>query len=58
MSVILDTLGDGEIELDLSYLVSNASWQPQYDIRVATKDQDKKTMQVSTWSVLLESPLN
>ncbi len=46
--MILDTLGDGEIELDLSYVVWNASWQPKYDIRVANKDHGNKTMQVST----------
>lgn len=36
---MLDVQERGEIELDLSYLVRDASWTPSYDIRISTEDK-------------------
>ena len=43
MKVTLEAEQKVEIILVLSYVVSNASWSPAYDVRVFTKD---KTMKV------------
>ena len=40
VSVELST--GGELELELSYIVLNASWQPQYDIRVQMDDTQSR----------------
>ena len=34
--VLLDILKEGKLDLDVSYLVQNASWQPIYDLRAST----------------------
>ncbi|NNH73339.1 DUF4139 domain-containing protein [Nocardia uniformis] len=34
----LEPTGDGEVELELSYVVGGASWEAGYDIRVADKE--------------------
>lgn len=33
---------EGELELEISYLVNNASWHPQYDVRVQLADEQKE----------------
>jgi hypothetical protein len=45
VSIILEAEADGEVELDVSYVVSNARWTPVYDLRVFT-DGDAKVMKV------------
>ena len=37
--VVLKTTADVELELLVSYIVRNASWEPTYDIRVDNKDK-------------------
>ena len=43
ISVLLDASKNGEVTLIVSYIVSNASWTPLYDVRVFNKEN---TMQV------------
>ncbi|XP_067951619.1 protein F37C4.5-like isoform X2 [Watersipora subatra] len=38
VSVLLDVREEGEISLALSYLVTEAAWKPQYDIRAFSAD--------------------
>ncbi len=38
-TVTVELAQDGEFELLLSYLISNASWHPQYDVRVEPNEQ-------------------
>ncbi|XP_067951620.1 protein F37C4.5-like [Watersipora subatra] len=38
VSVLLDVKEEGEISLALSYLVTEAAWKPQYDIRAFSAD--------------------
>jgi hypothetical protein len=45
VSIILEAEEDGDIELDVSYVVTNARWTPVYDLRVYTTD-GKSTMKV------------
>ena len=42
--ISLEAADDTDVELALSYVVSGASWSPQYDLRVFSND---KTMKVS-----------
>jgi len=42
--ISLEAASDTDVVLALSYVVSNASWTPQYDLRVFSND---KTMKVS-----------
>jgi len=42
--ISLEATSDTAVVLALSYVVSNASWIPQYDLRVFSHD---KTMKVS-----------
>lgn len=44
VSILLEAENQTEIKLILSYVVSNASWTPLYDLRAFTKDN---TLQVS-----------
>ena len=41
--ISLEAANDTDVELALSYVVSSASWSPQYDLRVFSND---KTMKV------------
>ena len=41
--ISLEAADDTNVELALSYVVSSASWSPQYDLRVFSND---KTMKV------------
>lgn len=41
MSILLDVQKEGSMELDVSYVVTQASWTPSYDVRVYS---DEKTM--------------
>jgi uncharacterized protein (TIGR02231 family) len=34
VSILLEAASEGEVELDVSYLVRDASWTPSYDVRV------------------------
>ena len=43
VSILLEAENQTEIKLILSYVVSNASWTPLYDLRAFTKDN---TLQV------------
>ena len=38
VAVLIESAGEGEWNLELSYIVSNASWTPLYDARVSTGD--------------------
>ena len=38
IGVLLNVREEGEIQLLVSYLVSNASWRPKYDLRVSSKE--------------------
>ena len=38
ISVLLDASKDGKVTLVVSYVVSNASWTPLYDVRAFKKD--------------------
>lgn len=50
---MLDVQERGEIELDLSYLVRDASWTPSYDIRVSTEDKLLKVVYcIFTWIII------
>ena len=42
--ISLEAAVNTDVELALSYIVSSASWSPQYDLRVFSND---KTMKVS-----------
>lgn len=39
VKVIIDAKVDCDVMLTLSYVVSNASWMPAYDVRVFSKDK-------------------
>ncbi|ARV60701.1 hypothetical protein BZZ01_20630 [Nostocales cyanobacterium HT-58-2] len=39
LSVAIETIGAGEFELEVSYLVNHASWTPLYDCRVSTSSK-------------------
>ena len=44
IGVLLNVRGEGsDIQLRVSYIVSNASWKPKYDLRVSSKE---RTMEV------------
>lgn len=47
VSVLLESGDDGELELDISYQVTHANWDPSYDIRVSTGENGKDLMRVS-----------
>ena len=38
ISVLLDASKDGKVTLVVSYVASNASWTPLYDVRAFNKD--------------------
>ena len=42
----------GEIVLKVSYVVSNASWKPKYDLRVSSA---KRTMAVSYFGLVQQN---
>ena len=44
VKVTLETSQETDVRLIISYIVTNASWSPAYDVRVFTKD---KTMKVT-----------
>ena len=41
VAVLVESAGEGAWDLELSYIVSNASWTPLYDARVSTGDDAK-----------------
>lgn len=45
-SIELDVTGAGELDVEISYLVSGASWTPQYDLRLL-EDGGTTTLEVS-----------
>ena len=40
--MLLDATADGELELVIKYLVTQASWSPKYDIRVFSQESKLK----------------
>lgn len=42
IGILLNVREAGQIHLRVSYLVSNASWKPKYDIRVSSKERTMK----------------
>ncbi|VDK58235.1 unnamed protein product [Anisakis simplex] len=47
VSVLLESAEGGDVELDVSYQVSGATWQPSYDIRVDEKtSEDESTLKL------------
>ncbi len=47
VAVLVESAGEGEWDLELSYIVSNASWTPLYDARVSTGDGAKFTLSLN-----------
>lgn len=41
-TITLELLTDGEVTLEISYRVDNASWHPQYDVRVQMNDEQSR----------------
>lgn len=39
IGVLLDVKESGQVELNVSYVVSNAGWSPKYDLRVMSADR-------------------
>jgi len=45
VSILIESKYDNsEIELHVSYLVSNATWTPKYDMRVLSEDKSIKVI--------------
>ena len=42
LCILLDVAKDADIQLKVSYVVSNAMWSPKYDLRVFSKDGKMK----------------
>ncbi len=49
IGVLLTVREEGEIQLRVSYVVSNASWSPKYDLRVSSAD---RTMDVNYFGMV------
>ena len=49
IGILLTVRESSEIQLLVSYVVSNASWSPKYDLRVASSE---RTMQVSYFGIV------
>ena len=49
IGILLNVRESAEIQLLVSYVVSNASWSPKYDLRVASSE---RTMQVSYFGMV------
>jgi uncharacterized protein (TIGR02231 family) len=53
IGVLLNVRGEGsDIQLRVSYIVSNASWKPKYDLRVSSKE---RTMEVGYFGVVQQN---
>ena len=52
IGILLTVREAGEIQLLVSYVVSNASWTPKYDLRVASAE---RTMQVSYFGMVQQN---
>ncbi len=52
IGVLLTVREEAEIQLLVSYVVSNASWTPKYDLRVSSAE---RTMQVSYFGMVEQS---
>lgn len=45
LSILLEAKQSGEIELHVSYVVSDASWSPKYDVRVGSQTKQMQVIQ-------------
>ncbi len=52
IGVLLDVKSAAQIQLLISYVVSNAGWTPKYDLRVSSSE---RTMQVTYFGVVKQS---
>lgn len=52
IGILLNVSETAEIQLLVSYVVSNASWSPKYDVRVSSAD---RTMQVSYFGIVQQN---
>ena len=52
IGILLNVQESAEIQLLVSYVVSNASWSPKYDLRVSSNE---RTMQVSYFGIVQQN---
>ena len=52
IGILLTVEKEEEIQLLVSYVVSNASWTPKYDLRVSSAD---RTMQVTYFGMVQQN---
>lgn len=52
IGVLLTVQEEAEIQLLISYVVSNASWTPKYDLRVSSAE---RTMQVTYFGMVQQN---
>ena len=52
IGILLDVKEEAEIQLLVSYVVSNAGWSPKYDLRVSSSE---RTMQVTYFGVVKQN---
>jgi hypothetical protein len=52
IGILLNVQESAEIQLLVSYVVSNASWSPKYDLRVSSGE---RTMQVSYFGIVQQN---
>ncbi|QBD81848.1 mucoidy inhibitor MuiA family protein [Ktedonosporobacter rubrisoli] len=55
-AITIETAEAGEVELEISYLILNASWYPQYDVRVQmNEEQDNGEVEVTYVGMVQQS---
>ena len=52
IGILLNVRETAEIQLLVSYVVSNASWSPKYDLRVSSDD---RTMEVTYFGIVQQN---
>jgi len=52
IGILLNVREEAEIQLLVSYVVSNASWTPRYDLRVSSSE---RTMQVTYFGMVQQN---
>lgn len=52
IGILLNVRETAEIQLLVSYVVSNASWSPKYDLRVSSSE---RTMQVNYFGIVQQN---
>lgn len=54
-TVAIDLPTGGEVTIDLSYIVGNASWHPQYDVRVEIDEQSQGDVELTYVGMVQQS---